>query len=401
MVMAYNKQIRVNGETFSYGEFSSNPEVYLQKVRHLFRASTMIKKQGESDSEYYSRIFGLAYYSKHLAVESTTNTQSEVTAVQEVSNSVTNSSLTEDSIILNKLGITPVRKTSKLSHIVFKDSGNEYKIKNADIEKLIEIASSKAKYNRNSVDIKFGVEFEFIGLYTDSATKAFKKAMKNLVGDNKYVEELRYVHNDGSHWILGTDSSLRTNDSWYRGYELTSPILTLCDTDLEQLKQVIELVYVHLDGHPNKTCGTHVHISFDTKTKITNELCFKFAKLYRKSEDSLFDRLVPKYRRGNSCRYCLRTDTENFRRFCKLNLCNNSNAGSSNLHLEFRQLNGTLSFDKVVAWVKLQKMFIEIVMNSLKDIDSVEPLNLETTILDDSFNATDVENFMIMSGVAV
>lgn len=396
MVMAYNKRICVNGETFSYGKFSSNPDVYLQKVRHLFRASTMIKKQGESDSDYYSRIFGLAYYSKHLAVESATQTQTEVTTVKEA----TNNSVTEDSIILNKLGITPIRKTAKLSHIVFKDSGNEYKIKNADIEKLIEIASSKVKYDRKSIDIKFGVEFEFIGLYADPARKAFKKAMKNLVGDNKYVEELRYVHNDGSSWILGTDSSLNTNDVSYRGYELTSPILTLCDTDLEQLKQVIELVYVHLDGHPNKTCGTHVHISFNTNTKVTNELCFKFAKLYRKSEDSLFDRLVPKYRRGNSCRYCLRTDTENIRRFCKLNLAN-IHVGSKDLHLEFRQLNGTLSFDKVVAWVKLQKMFIEIVMHSLNNIDSVEPLNLETTILDDSFNATDVENFMIMSGVAV
>lgn len=396
MVMAYNKRICVNGETFSYGEFSSNPDMYLQKVRHLFRASTMIKKQGESDSDYYSRIFGLAYYSKHLAVESATQTQIEVTTVQEA----TNNSVTEDSIILNKLGITPIRKTAKLSHIVFKDSGNEYKIKNADIEKLIEIASSKVKYDRKNIDIKFGVEFEFIGLYADPARKAFKKAMKNLVGDSKYVEELRYVHNDGSSWILGTDSSLNTNDVSYRGYELTSPILTLCDTDLEQLKQVIELVYVHLDGHPNKTCGTHVHISFNTNTKVTNELCFKFAKLYRKSEDSLFDRLVPKYRRGNSCRYCLRTDTENIRRFCKLNLAN-IRVGSKDLHLEFRQLNGTLSFDKVVAWVKLQKMFIEIVMHSLNNIDSVEPLNLETTILDDSFNATDVENFMIMSGVAV
>lgn len=396
MVMAYNKRICVNGETFSYGEFSSNPDVYLQKVRHLFRASTMIKKQGESDSDYYSRIFGLAYYSKHLAVESATQTQTEVTTVQEA----TNNSVTGDSIILNKLGITPIRKTLKLSHVVFKDSGNEYKIKNADIEKLIEIASSKVKYDRKNVDIKFGVEFEFIGLYADPARKAFKKAMKNLVGDNKYVEELRYVHNDGSSWILGTDSSLSTNDTSYRGYELTSPILTLCDTDLEQLKQVIELVYVHLDGHPNKTCGTHVHISFNTNTEVTNELCFKFAKLYRKSEDSLFDRLVPKHRRGNSCRYCLRTDTENIRRFCKLNLAN-IRVGSKEMHLEFRQLNGTLSFDKVVAWVKLQKMFIEIVMNSLNTIDSVEPLNLETTILDDSFNATDVENFMIMSGVAV
>lgn len=399
MVMAYNKRICVNGETFSYGEFSSNPYVYLQKVRHLFRASTMIKKQGESDSDYYSRIFGLAYYSKHLAVDSATQTQTqtEVTSVQEVNNN----NVTEDSVILNKLGINPIRKTAKLSTIVFKDSGNEYKIKNADIEKLVEIASSKTKYDRKNVDIKFGVEFEFIGLYADPARKAFKKAMKNLVGDNKYVEELRYVHNDGSSWILGTDTSLHTNDTSYRGYELTSPILTLCDTDLEQLKQVIELVYVHLDGHPNKTCGTHVHISFNAKTEVTNELCFKFAKLYRKSEDSLFDRLVPKYRRGNSCRYCLRTDTENIRRFCKLNLANNNRAGSKDMHLEFRQLNGTLSFDKVVAWVKLQKMFIEIVMNSLNNIESVEPLNLETTILDDSFNATDVENFMIMSGVAV
>lgn len=399
MVMASNKQICVNGETFSYAQFSSDPNTYLPKIRSLFRASTLNKKQNESDSHYYSRIFGLAYYSKHLAVESATASQQTATAQHAITPEVISEELT-DTAILNKLGIVTSRRSAKQSQIVFKSSGNEYRVKNSDIDKLVEIVKSKAKYERSNVEIKFGIEFEFIGLSVSSEREKFNTAMKALVGTDNYCSDLRYTHNDGSKWILGVDSSLHAREDTYRGYELTTPILTLCEKDIDTVRQVIELVYIHLDGHPNKTCGTHVHISFDTPTEVTSELCFKFAKVYRKSEDSLFDKLVPTHRRENNNQYCLRTNTQRFQRFCKLNL-ENVTTGSKRLHLEFRQLNGTLDLDKVIAWVKLQKLFIEVTLSSLNEIESLSPLTLENAICDESFNMVDVENFMIMSNIAV
>lgn len=400
MVMASYKKICINNETFSYGEFAANPSVYLPKISHLFRASTLNKKSGETDSEYYSRIFGLAYYSKHLAVTSSNSNQAQTQSSTPANVAVSEKEIA-DTAVLTKLGISPIRKTAVFSNIIFKNSGNEYTIKNTELEKLINMANSKIKYDRAPTDIKFGIEFEFIGLDSPSSREAFSDAMRKLVGKSNYSSNLSYQHNDGSKWILGVDGSLRTRESNYRGYELTTPIFTLCQKDLDCLKQVLDLVYLHLDGHPNKSCGTHVHISFDSPSTVTRELCFKFAKAYKNSESSLFDKLVPVHRRENNCTYCQSANTTDFQRFTKLNL-QNAVMNSSRLHLEFRQLNGTLDFDRVIAWVKLQKMFIEITINAInKESNSFIPINLEYAVCNDSFNAADVESFLVMSKVAV
>ena len=232
----------------------------------------------------------------------------------------------------------------------------------------------------------------------------------NKLVKNKFDAPLNYNHNDGAKWVLGTDGSLHVTESNHRGYELTSRILDFSSKeDMHELKNVIELVITTFGAYTNRSCGTHIHISFDCgKYIVTRDLCRHFARSYRKSEDPLFDKLVPKYRRGSSSRWCNRANESSLSdRYRKINFTHvNMNNGNSNMHLEFRQLDGTLDYNKIVSWLKLQKIFIELALGSYKldseDVhsDAVE-IKLEEIVCDKEFNVNDVESLLKMSKLAV
>lgn len=397
-----SKQINVNGTIFSFAQLTNNPDKYIPLFSSIFRTSTMNQKADESKKEYLKRLFRLAFYTKHLAVTADTQVTAdnantdENTSIQ-VS---TVSPLKAQNCVLNTLGIDVVSRAKVTSKIIFKNSGNDYKITNEYLDKLISTVNNKSKYEHPDVKIKFGVEFEFIGLATSNARSNFKDAMCALVGADNYNESLNYHHNSGGKWDLGTDGSLHTTSRGFCGYELTTPILSLdSQEDLNTLKRVLELMFIHFEAHPNKTCGTHVHMSFDVP-KVTRTLIKQFAQVYKNSESTLFDKLVRADRRGSSNRYCRSVDVDyTSERFCKLNF-QNAAVNSNNLHLEFRQLQGTLDYDKVIAWVKLQKMFVEYTLNAIKnnvDFSSFEGFEFEKTICDDSFNIADIESFLVMS----
>lgn len=383
-----SKQINLNGTLITFAAFKESPANYIALFSQFMREKTLLQKESESREQYLKRIFSRALC--HCAVRSANESskQSEVDVCDKVTQA-----------FMNTLGINVVKHSNKTSRIIFKGSGNEYDINNDNIEKLINAIKSESKYERTAVNVKFGVEFEFIGSNNYYSLMKFNSAMKDLVGINNYSEELRYRHNNGGSWMLGTDSSLSTRERGYTGYELTTPILSLDnEKDLETLKQVINLIYIHLDGHPNKSCGTHIHMSFDVP-EATRELCKRFAYIYKSSEESLYDKLVPSYRRKNNNHYCRSVNVDDSgSRFCKLNLCNVAYR-TKNLHLEFRQLNGTLDFDKVIAWAKLQRLYIEVTMSSLdKDLETFKDgLEFEKVICDECFNTSDIEAFLVMA----
>lgn len=398
-----SKMIKVNETVFSFANLKDNPSKYLAILNTIFRASTMTQKSTESYNEYLKRLFRLAYYNRHLAVESTESVVESVDSQDEdsdIQNVNSNSSLSIRNAILSTLGINIISASKTNSKIIFKNSGNDYKISNENLNKLITTITNKSSYEHSNIDVKFGVELEFIGLADSNARSDFKQAMNKLVGADKFDARYCYHHNDGTKWDLGTDGSLRTNQRGFCGYELTTPILSLDNADdLETLKRVIELVYIHFQAYTNKTCGTHIHMSFNVP-KVTNALIKQFACAYKNSEDSLYDKIVRKDRVNNHyCRSVNPDYTSN--RFCKLNF-ENAKMGTDNFHLEFRQLQGMLDYNKIIAWTKLQKLFIEFTMSSIKD-DSTEfeSLELEKAICDESFNITDVESFLVMSKMAV
>ena len=98
--------------------------------------------------------------------------------------------------------------------------------------------------------------------------------------------------------------------------------------------------------------------------KASNNLLEHFVRSYRKSEPSLFDKLVPLERRENRARYAKTASTRYmWDRYRKINITK-VKKDSDNLHLELRQLDGTLEYDKIISWVKLQKLFCEMTMDS-------------------------------------
>lgn len=396
-----SKKIKVNETVFSFAELSNDPNKYLAILCPIFRASTMIQKSDESYTNYLKRLFRLAYYNKNLAVTSNDSTD-EYTNSQTTDNAqtdISNASLSVKNAILSTLGINIISASKTNSKIIFKNSGNDYKISNENLNKIINIITTKSHYEHPDVKVKFGVELEFLGLDSNTAQEKFKQAMIKLVGIDKYNVRLCYHHNEGDKWDLGTDSSLHANQSGFCGYELTTPILDFDNQeDIDTLKRVIELIYINFKAYTNKTCGTHIHMSFDVP-KVTPELIKKFAWSYKNSEDTLYNKIVRKDRVDNTYCRSVNPDSTSYR-FSKLNFTN-AKVNSNNLHLEFRQLQGTLDYNRIMAWAKLQKLFIEFTMNLINnDLSSFEGLTFEKTICDECFNITDVETFLIMSKIA-
>lgn len=395
MTISMNKQVTISNITFSCGQFIENPLQYMELVAPLFRASSLIAKPNESEDHRLTRLFYQLYYKKGYAAGQDASVV-RTPRVRRSSNRAqrANEAISNEFAILEKLGINVVKHCAKTSKIVFKNSGNNYKIKNDNLDSLIQALKTDKQYNRGEHEVKFGVELEFIADHDINALRRFNKAMRDLVGNDRYDIELRYRHNDGSRWELGRDGSVRGTGKY--GYELTSPIFTYGNNEhIAELEAVINLVKTVLHGDVNKTCGTHVHMSFNCG-KTSDALNKHFARCYGNSEDSLFDKLVPKYR--NHRQWCRATSEFTINnRYHKLNLTT-VKRDSNSMHIEFRQLDGTLDVNKIISWINVQKLFIDVTMQNAES-KSVEKFELADVICNKDF-VKDAETLMIMSKLA-
>lgn len=353
-------KITVENQTFSLNALIANPNKYLPLMKLHIPARSAAQKASEDFENYLKRLFTFLHRRAEFAAVTIPGAQRAAT---------TPVVLPDDcGSILNAMGIELVKKCPKRSSILFKHSGNKYRMNNEEMGKLIEAIKKCPKLkSKTHPKISIGVEMEFIGEY--SKLSQFHTAMRALVGEDRYNAEMCYNKNKGEKWVLGTDGSVQpcgSNTRGKRGYELTSPILNLASKkDMDELRKVTEIVKDVFGGTTNKTCGTHVHMSFPVAC-ASDELIMHFARSYKKSEKTLFDRVVPMDRRENHAHYS-RSISMNyiFDRYRKLNFCN-VRKNSESMHLEFRQLDGTLDFEKIQAWCKLQQLFIEITLDTWK-----------------------------------
>jgi hypothetical protein len=71
------------------------------------------------------------------------------------------------------------------------------------------------------------------------------------------------------------------------------------------------------------------------------------------------------------------------------------------MHLEFRQLNGTLEYNNIISWVKLQKLFCELTLESwnINTADENKPVKIELddVIVTKKLGKDSIEALMKMS----
>ena len=393
------RKLTIGNKSFSLNALIANPDAYLPMMQQLVSASVFERKASETSDRYFTRLFNLLY-SKQSRRSNIGNTATRAPR--------TSIPLDENChAILSALGIDVVKKCPKRSSVIFKSSGNSYKMNNEEIIKLAEAVKHDMKFKVSrkllNSDVSFGVELEFIG--KRDQINAFADAMNKAVGVDKFVICGCYHKNTGKTWELGRDCSVQPRGSQrgcdMTGYELTSPIFNLSSKkDLHELATVCNLVKTHFSGVTNRTCGTHIHMSFPVE-KASDALIEHFVRSYSKSEASLFDKLVPTERRENKARYARAASVNNMQdRYCKINVTK-VKRNSDNMHLEFRQLDGTLEYDKIISWVKLQKLFCEMTLNSfhreMADADKPIQIELDDVIVTHQLGIESIEPLMKMS----
>jgi hypothetical protein len=280
--------------------------------------------------------------------------------------------------ILALYGIS-LKKEQKVAAIMrLKDAEADTRINKGLYEKLIyAIDNNRTSHCISLPNVTFGVEFEFVGSRVPTDLSKFNLAMCNLLRD-KYFYSGAYTHNDGTSWILGKDSSIKTEDSDLSnpfGYELSSPKLNLCDpSDIAVVETVIEYAKQYLHAHVNKSCGTHVHIGFKHDNIFRGSLC-DLLTAYSHMEKTVFDPIVPTSRRRN--RYCRQTQPWPRNKYQKLStrFCDFSYDGECrNLHFEFRQLEGTLDLNTILYWAELQTCVLYDLLDHIDDMDYIRSL---------------------------
>lgn len=405
---------------------------YFRHLANFFRASSIHQKHGESVEQFLTRLFYQAYYKKGFALcngraarraTGETTTSQSTTCTLATRTPRNNSELQEQLSVLNELGLSIVHCNGKTARICFKQSGKEYRISTNELIKLSNSLDKKHDFSYERNFTRIGVEIEFFG--DISNRHAFCTAMKKLVGENQLVVTDCYSHNAGETWELGRDGSLRRSSGMnmaMQGFELTSPILMLNnENDIALLEKVVELIKTEFNGIVNRTCGLHVHLSIPYMHP-TYDLAKYLAHAYKVNESICFDKVVER-RRVNS-RWASSCDPEHTRnRYRKLNLTH-VNSAAEQLHLEFRQLEGTLDFGKIYAWVKLLKTFTDLMLDTYKKTNyqraaevvnnnednspvAISPLNyteykipemnLEDIVMDLDFTEGNIENLLVMS----
>ena len=393
------RKLTIGNKSFSLNALIANPDAYLPLMQQLVSASVFERKTSETSDRYFTRLFNLLYSKQNRR----SNIGNAATRAPR-----TSIPLDENcNAILSALGIDVVKKCPKRSSIIFKSSGNSYKMNNEEIIKLAEAVKHDMKFKVShkllNSDVSFGVELEFIG--KRDQINAFADAMNKAVGADKFVICGCYHKNTGKTWELGHDGSVQPRGSQcgcgMNGYELTSPIFNLSSKkDLHELETVCNLVKTHFSGVTNRTCGTHIHMSFPVE-KASDALIEHFVRSYSKSEASLFDKLVPPERRENKARYARTASVNNMQdRYCKINVTK-VKRNSDNMHLEFRQLDGTLEYDKIISWVKLQKLFCEMTLDSfhreIANEDKSIQIELGDVIVTHQLGIESIEPLMKMS----
>lgn len=279
-------------------------------------------------------------------------------------------------------GITLKDENSSHAILQLKNFKYESKMSQPLFKRLISTIESYKLSPLKLPDVTFGVELEFVGDADLKAICDFNMAMARILRD-KYVYTNKYAHNNGDQWLLGKDGSIKydeTNNEF--GYELSSPKLNLFDEyDIILLKNVLLYIESHLHGRVNESCGTHIHISFNSKTFLNRNSLYRSdikhaLQDYGYMEEIAIDPLVPSSRRRNTyCKHTLPLISEKYQKL-SARYCNFSEAllTCDNLRFESRQLEGTLDLTTILNWATLQSYIVYDIVSNLQNTSYIKTL---------------------------
>lgn len=176
-----------------------------------------------------------------------------------------------------------------------------------------------------------------------------------------------YNHRLRRHWKIVTDSSI-CEDQGTVGFELVSPPLRGVE-GLEEIRKVCNALQ-QIGCRVNRSCGLHVH---HDASDYNVEAFKNLYAIYIRYEAAI-DELVSESRRGERNRYCnslggefglarIRSVRQMDQllseaypsRYMKLNCQSYEIHGT----VEFRQHQGTIDGEKIVAWVVFTQMMVE------------------------------------------
>lgn len=213
--------------------------------------------------------------------------------------------------------------------------------------------------------LKFGVEFEFVGMGSNNESIGRKLHSVINIGDaTDFV--FSWGGNHPSTWKVKGDSSVQRTDlctcrntrtcnvcRFPGGAELVSPILQYGEKDLVKVYQVCEALK-ECGAFTNETCGFHVHFDATWLRTFSTRFSHGFLKHISDSyaeDEEIFDTFVSARRQGNSNSYCRSlkgiTWYSDMDRYFKLNTQAYLRHGT----VEFRHFHGSVDAPEVLDWI--------------------------------------------------
>lgn len=231
---------------------------------------------------------------------------------------------------------------------------------------------------RNLLDIKFGVEIEFVSALRQTDVAQAVSEAGVMCRSEEYNHQMRNwwkVIYDGS-----IDSSMR-NGSYGNCCEIVSPPMQ-GESGFEQIQKVCSVLN-RIDCEVNRSCGLHVHVEAnDLSIAQLRNVCTSWLR-----HEHVMEELIPHSRRGDANVYCKsnvrfyngladlisnvnRTRTRNTlcRTMCRQGRYYKMNVRSLSRHgtIEFRHHGGTMNSRKIRNHVKFCIGFL----NHYKDVQN-------------------------------
>lgn len=225
------------------------------------------------------------------------------------------------------------------------------------------------------LNIKFGVEIEFFGVDRPTVLQKFL--------DNGIDAEIhKYEHCNYDNWKItwdgsvtpdGTEEVIDLHDQKvYKGVEVVSPIL-YGEAGLKELEIVCKCLN-EIDAKVDKTCGIHIHFNAgDMSVKdVKNILIFYY------NNQKMFDAMLPESRRSGKCEFCKPIEKDQIIKIKKADSREKIGRALKTRHkvvnarsyrreghntIEFRQMNGSINYNKIECWILLLYKMIEYCIN--------------------------------------